>query len=107
MSVEDNNMIDMVSVDNDGNAVLTISDHLEWDAENEHLLILQTKINMYLGAIESGEIYSKYPKSKNRNICIRIIAVNEPGIDGFKFLERVKEVLTEAGYLFKFEIRPI
>jgi hypothetical protein len=96
MSIEDNNIIDFISIDNNGNSVLTISDHLEWDLENEHLLILQTKINMYLGAIESGELYSKYPKARNRKICIRIIAINEPNIDGFKFLERVKEVLMES-----------
>jgi hypothetical protein len=104
MSVEDKNIIDFISIDDDGKVVLTISDHLEWDMENEHLLILQTKINMYLGAIENGELYSKYPKAKDRNICIRIIAINEPNIDGFKFLERAKEVLTGAGYQFKFEI---
>ena len=45
-----------MSIDNDENVVLTITDHLEWDIENEHLLILQDKINAYLGAIEDGEL---------------------------------------------------
>ena len=44
MSVEILNVIDFVSSDKNGNVVLTISDHLEWDEENNHLLLLQDKI---------------------------------------------------------------
>ena len=61
MSVENKGIIDIASIDENGNVVLTISDHLEWDTENEHLLILQDKINSYLGVIESGALYAKYP----------------------------------------------
>ncbi len=64
MSVEDYNKIDIISIDNDGNAVLTISDYLEWDPGNEHLLILQTKINMYLGAIEAENYIPNIQKQK-------------------------------------------
>lgn len=45
MAVDDKNVIDIVSMNPEGKAVLTISDHLEWDTENNHLLILQDKIN--------------------------------------------------------------
>ena len=62
MSVEQADVIDFVSIDEEDNVVLTISDHLEWDMENEHLLILQDKINAYLSSIESGDIYEKYAK---------------------------------------------
>jgi hypothetical protein len=104
MSVEDKDFIDIISIDKEENAVLTISDHLEWDEANEHLLILQAKINSYLGAIESGELYLKYPNAKGKNICIRVVALYEPNVDGFKFLESVKEVLIDAGYGFTFLI---
>lgn len=33
MSVDNKNVIDIVSIDKEGNANLTISDHLEWDKE--------------------------------------------------------------------------
>jgi hypothetical protein len=104
MSVEDNSVIDVVSVDNEENVILTISDHLEWDEANEHLLILQSKINSYLGAIESGELYAEYPDAKGRNICIQVVALHEPNVEGFIFLERVKETLIKAGYRFFFLI---
>jgi hypothetical protein len=46
MSVENTKVIDVVSIDLDGNAILSISDHLEWDDKNEHLLIKLTLIWM-------------------------------------------------------------
>ena len=91
----------MVSVDESNVVVLTITDHLKWDNENEHLLVLQDKINTYLGTIESHELYEKYPKAIDKNICIRIVSFHEPNYDGLIFLERVKEIIEKAGYGFE------
>ena len=41
MSVENFKVIDVVGIDKNESVILTVSDHLEWDEENEHLLILQ------------------------------------------------------------------
>ena len=60
MSVSDKGVIDIVSINLNGNVVLTISDHLPWDMKMEHIFILQEKINSYLGAIETGELNEKY-----------------------------------------------
>lgn len=104
MSVEDKNVIDFVSIDSPNKKViLTISDHLEWGEENEHLLILQDKINTYLGAIENGELFEKYPKSKDKDFVIEIIAKYEPNNDGYNFLNQVRGILEEAGYDFVFK----
>lgn len=102
MSVENKDVIDIISIDEDGNVILTISDHLEWDSENEHLLILQDKINAYLESIESEDLYEKYPDARGRNIIIRVVALHNPNEEGSEFLERVKEVLQAAGYDFHF-----
>ncbi|HPK29581.1 MAG TPA: hypothetical protein PK979_00885 [Bacteroidales bacterium] len=64
MSVENRMIIDFISEKED-NVILTISDHLEWDEENEHIFLLQEKINDYLIAIESGQL--------NKNIQIRLV----------------------------------
>ncbi len=45
MSIEQVEKIDFISTTSEGKVELTISDHLEWDAENNHLLILQNKLN--------------------------------------------------------------
>ncbi|MDE3184757.1 MAG: hypothetical protein KGM16_15170 [Bacteroidota bacterium] len=107
MSVENTNVIDIVSIDEKDNAVLTITDHLEWDNKNEHLLILQDKINSYLGAIEGGELYTNYPDAKNKSIIIRVVALHSPNEEGKIFLERVKQIIEEGGYNFQFKLRPL
>ena len=64
MSVKNVNVIDFVSIDLNTDVALTISDHLEWDDNNEHLLILQNKINTYISFVESGGIYEQYQVQK-------------------------------------------
>ncbi len=104
MSVEDVNKIDAISIDPNGNIVLSISDHLEWDNNNQHLLILQKKINCYLGAIETGEINEVYPDAKGKKVTIAIFATCFLNHMGELFLERVKQTLENAGYGYRFEI---
>ena len=102
MSVENLKVIDFVSIDLNGNVVLTISDHLEWDESNEHLLVLQDKINAYLSSIESGDLYKQYSDAKGRNIVINLVAKHVPNKEGEIFIKRIKEALTSAGYRFTF-----
>ncbi len=85
-----------------GEVLLSISDHLEWDCENEHLLILQDKINAYLRSIESGDLLNQYPNAKGRKIRIGILAKYKPNSEAYIFIESVKEILESAGYYFQF-----
>ena len=100
MSIENSNVIDFISLDPAGNAVLTISDHLEWNADNEHLLLLQEKLNAYLSSIEGGDLYKKYPKAKGRKIIISLANKYSPDEEGQIFLSKVKTLLESAGYAF-------
>ena len=103
MSVDNKKVIDLVSIDNDENVILTITDHLEWDIENEHLLTLQDKINAYLEAIENGELYKRYANAENKNISIRVVSLYPPNEEGKIFLGRVKGIVGTASYNFQFQ----
>ncbi|MBN8675571.1 MAG: hypothetical protein J0L56_15680 [Chitinophagales bacterium] len=86
MPVDDLTVIDFVAINaTTGDAMLVIADQLEWNAQNEHLLILQNKINAYLAGIENGSLYEAYPDAKNRNIVIDIKAKYEPNETGCIF----------------------
>lgn len=98
MSVEDAKIIDIIGTDPKGIVILTISDHLEWDEEMKHLLLLQNKINDYLAFIESGQIYSDYPSAKGKNISINIVAKFIPDASGEKFLRLARETIQAAGF---------
>ena len=103
ISVDNLEVVDAISIDLKGNAVLTISDHLKWDNVKEHLYILQSKINVYVRFIESGDIYQQYPKAEGRNIVIHVAALFEPNSDTKKLLHITGQTLQSAGYGFLFE----
>ena len=99
MPVDDFTVIDFVATHaKTGDAMLVISDHLEWDDKNEHLYILQNKINAYLEGIENGSLYEAYPDARNRKIVIDIKAKYETNEKGRVFLERTTKDLNDAGY---------
>jgi hypothetical protein len=104
MSLMNLEVIDVISIDLMGNVVLTISDDLMWNDDNEHLFALQSKINAYLVFIESGNIYQDYPNAKGRNIVINIVAKYEPNDNARIFLDKTKQILQAAGYSFKFSV---
>jgi hypothetical protein len=104
MPVDNLQSIDIVSIDKKNNVVLTISDHLKWDKANEHLLILQDKINLYLEAIENGELYSQCPNALNKEIIISIVAKYTPNATAKVFINQVSEKLKTIGYALSFEV---
>lgn len=104
MSLTNLTVVDFISIDSVGNVVLTVADDLVWDQDNEHLLVLQNKLNVYLEFIESGNLYQQYPDAKNRNIVINIVSKYEPNDDGNRFLNATGEFLQSYGYQLQFRI---
>lgn len=100
MSIENSNIIDLVTIDKNGKVVLTISDHLPWDEKNEHLHLLQEKINAYIVSIESGDLYTQYPETEGKAVVIALVIKFNPSRDGEKFIKRVQKLLENAGYYF-------
>lgn len=105
MPVDNFSFIDFVAIDaTTGDVLLVIADHLEWDDDNEHLFILQTKINAYLEGIENGGLFQEYPDARSRKIVIDIKARYEPNKPALLFLERTTQDLNAAGYGLAFEV---
>ena len=98
MSIENAAVIDAIGVERQsGKVVLTISDHLDWGNEREHLLALQEKINTYLRFIESGEIDETYPDARGRSRVIDVVAQHQPTDGADQFFSKAVAVLREAG----------
>lgn len=103
MSVENSKVIDFIS-EKDNKVVLTISDHLEWDDDNEHIYLLQEKINAYLMAIESGQVNKSYTLSMGKKIVVSVALKYAPNETGISFLSKVNEVLLNVGYEFDYHV---
>ena len=97
MSIDQPDLIDAIGLETDsGKVVLTVSDHLDWNEEQAHLVALQEKMKAYLRYVESGELFSAYPEAVGRITVIDIVTrVEMPGV-GTTFLEQVRRTLDPA-----------
>ena len=88
-----------------GKVILTVSDHLAWDAqEHEHLMLLQEKIKTYLRFVESGEIYQEYPDARNRQVLIEIVGKYPLSEKAKAFYAAVEVVVKQSGFEIGFEL---
>ncbi|MDQ1144051.1 hypothetical protein QE429_000878 [Bacillus sp. SORGH_AS 510] len=95
MSVVEVDKVDGIGADFDEKKLIfMISDHLGWDNEYEHLII-QDKINAYLGFIEAEEYNDIYPDNEFNSFVIQIYFLNEPTKNCNQFLETVTKQLHE------------
>ena len=105
MAVDDRGLIDIMSFDKDnGQVVLTISDHLDWSDSLNHQLVLQEKFNSYLAFVESGELHERYPDATDRTIVFRVVFRYKPDKEGRIFLDRARRVIESAGFKFHYEL---
>ena len=106
MSIDQSKVVDFIGTDNKtGNINLAISDHLDWsDPKNEHLLILQEKINTYLAFIEGGQLYKEYPAAEGKKIVIQVIGKYPLNSEAKKFYELAGKKIKEAGFSLEFKM---
>jgi hypothetical protein len=99
MTVEDTDKIDRIALERaSGKVLLVISDHLPWDIdEGQHLVLLQAKVNRHLDAIESGELYRRFPLTRGRSFVIVIYSLFELSQDGRNLVGNLKNGLAEMG----------
>ena len=75
MAIDQMDVIDVIGLDKaTRNVILTISDHLDWKDVDAHLELLEEKINLYFGFVETGEILEQYPEAEDKEIIIEIVA---------------------------------
>jgi hypothetical protein len=100
MTIEQTGVVDIISIPEGSNdAHLIISDHLPWnDTAKDHLLLLQEKINEYVGFIESGTIYEVRSDLKGKRLAIKVIAKYPLSAEASQFIARAKEFLSKAGF---------
>ena len=103
MSVDQTNVIDLISTNANGEVVLTVSDHLDWRDSIRHQTILQEKLNTYLAFAESGQILQEYPDAEGRPVVFDVVLKFEPDNEGVHFLKRAAEAVKSAGFKWSCE----
>ena len=105
MSVTDMNKIDAIGKSKTNDELdLLITDHLDWENEYEHLVILQDKINIYLGYIESKQFFVTHPNESVDGYVIEIVFKNGITERCFKFLETIGNQLKQYKIRIRIEV---
>lgn len=91
-----------------GCIILFIFDHLDWENEGEHLMILQDKINVYIEYMQSKQ-YKKIMKYKFKKISGFIIDIKfkydiTPNCK--KFIDIARNTVYPIGGDIRYDIRP-
>jgi hypothetical protein len=80
---------------------LGLLDNLPWQdgKDEEHLKLLQDKINHYLHYIEEGQIYELFPEAKGAKFRIEVLSQFPPVSQwGLDFLDRAKVIIKNLGF---------
>jgi hypothetical protein len=100
MTVNQLDVVDFITINNAGEAVLTVSDPLPWKRVDEHLCQLQEKLNAYLIFIESGQLHKKCPPTRGCPIIIEVVMKHEAPRRAIWFFDQVAEIIEAAGFQF-------
>lgn len=89
MAIDNLQIIDMIaeSKKKKNELVLGITDHLNWEDEHGHLMLLQEKINTYLMYIETKQYKEVYPGRNFEIFLIHIYFAYDIPENCEKFLE--------------------
>lgn len=95
MSVIESGQVDGIAASDKKTLVLLITDHLDWENEHNHLMLLQDKINSYIAFIESGQYrdMEQFKRLKIKKYIIEISFQYKPTENCTKFINNVNEQL--------------
>jgi hypothetical protein len=94
LSVSNANSVDALGIDPDsGDALLVITDDLDWSDPVAHFTALQAKIGAYLGFINTGQFEASLPEAEGRKRRIAVIQQYEPPIQFVPILDQIGDQL--------------
>lgn len=94
MGIDNPEAVDALGIDPDtGDALLVITDDLDWADPVAHLNALQAKIGAYLGFIQTGQFEAALPESEGRRRRIAVIQQFEPPIQLVPILDQLGDQL--------------
>ena len=104
-TIRDTRVVDWISIEKStGTIELTVFDDLDWSNEQEHLVLLQDKLNTYLAFIESGELVERLNHEFGHSVTssvpveVSIVARYEATPKARKFLDAATQALKDAGF---------
>jgi hypothetical protein len=101
MTITQTGVVDFITINDAGEAVLTVSDPLPWKRVDEHLSYLQEKLNTYLIFIESGQLYNEFPAAIGCPAVIEVVMKHDAPEKAFWFFDKAAAIIEGAGFQFR------
>ncbi len=87
------NVIDLITLRQDGTLVLIMTEERPWDGSMTRLAELQAKVNAYLSFIMDGHWESTFPGIKPERYELQLDCSHEPDLCTLNFISHVNDVL--------------
>ncbi|MEO6776813.1 MAG: DUF6572 domain-containing protein [Kofleriaceae bacterium] len=104
MTVAQLQVVDWFGIEKDkGSIGLTVIDDLDWNDEQNHVLLLQEKLNTYLAFIESGDVFTRLKSEfgvevkSGTKINLSILAKFDIPSQGVEFLRHASHIFGSLG----------
>lgn len=111
MSVQNTTVVDRLGLEKETGAILLlVLDDLDWSNEEEHLRLLQAKLNTYLAFIESGEVFEHFTSDLRRRVSetspikVLVLAKHDLPFAGSHFMTNAESTFRGAGFSLVHEV---
>lgn len=105
MSVVENKTVDgMALTDDKKGIILLITDHVNWEDEYQHLLMLQEKINVYISFLEEKQYMETYKDECIKYGIIEIHFLYNLTSNAEKFLQSVQNQVAKLGVKIQYYV---
>jgi hypothetical protein len=90
--------VDIMAETNNGEVILVITDHLEWENLNEHLTILEKKLSTYINVLESGRIFEGRENLRGKKFVLEVDCKYSPAPGAIDYINHVRPIVQSYGY---------
>ena len=97
MTIDNAEIIDLVTYDRTGAILLVMIEHRPWDGSPGRLAQVQAKFERYLAFIRTGELVERYPFAAGRPLHIELRSYEEPDVATSRLLEQIRSELSPVG----------
>ena len=105
MSIRKTDVVDWLGIEKGtGVVILTVSDDEDWTNEDEHIELLQQKLNTYLAFTESGEVFERLAADVGRSvppgtpIKVSVLAKHDLPARAREFFAYAETMVKDAGF---------